>query len=282
MIEQLCTTPSCAIPTDAFVCRSCLDQLRSDLRAVPELIADLMVTISREDRISDPSGGSTAEIPLPFRPAPAEVGRDLHAELATWVRHLTEERGIEWRPSPGAPLGPLPTSRLPDDDTVELARWLDRHLQSVAYDVAGGELVDCVGYAVARARRATDRPDSQYLGPCSCGPDERGRPVELYAHRGARRMTCRVCEAEYDVTARRTWLLEQAVDMLLPAPEMSRALPALMPGQPLTPAMIRGYAHRGRLVPHGRNALGRPLYRVGDVLEVLHQTAATAAAAPSR
>jgi hypothetical protein len=274
--DRPCTTPSCAIPTDAFVCRSCAGQLRADLRAVAkEIVDDLLDTIARLDRIGEP-GPRASEIPLPYRPAPAEVARDLHAELATWVRYLGEARGnADWTPVAGAPLGPLPAARMPGDDTVELAWWLDRHLESVRYDVAGGELVDCVGNAVSRARWATDRSDSQYLGPCACSPDERGRPVELYARRGARVVRCRSCPAEFDVAARRGWLLAQAADCLLPAPEMSRALPGLA-GQSLTPAMIHGYAHRGRLVPHGRNGLGRPLFRVGDVLDVLHQVAVAA------
>jgi hypothetical protein len=37
-------------------------------------------------------------------------------------------------------------------------------------------------------------------------------------------------------------------------------------GQPVTSAMVRGFAHCSRLASHGTDRLGRPLYRVGGVL----------------
>lgn len=276
MPDQLCSAPSCAHPATDFVCRSCVDELGRDLRLVEDLVTDLLVTIAREDRLGEP-GPRGAEIPLPYRPDPADVARDLHAELAIWVRHLQSGAGQSWVPTRNAPLGELPPYRLPGRDTVEAAMWLERHRHTVSIDICGGQIVDCIGYAVRRAERATDRSSVQYLGPCECGPDDQGRPIELYARPGAARCVCRACEAVYDVAPRREWLLEQAADVLRTAPEMSRALPALL-GTPLTVNMIHGYAHRGRLVPHGRTPLGQPLFRVGDVMEVLRQVALAAAA----
>lgn len=66
---------------------------------------------------------------------------------------------------------------------------------------------------------------------------------------------------------------------LLTATEMSRALPGLLPRDPngrqpaLTAAMIRGYAHRGRLAKHPPHPSRphEPLYLVINLLNALHR-----------
>ncbi|MEU8104391.1 hypothetical protein AB0C18_11790 [Nonomuraea muscovyensis] len=61
--------------------------------------------------------------------------------------------------------------------------------------------------------------------------------------------------------------MEQVADQLGTATEIARALHGLCANP--TPAMIRGYAHRGHMVNRGHDKTGRPLYRVGDVLDLL-------------
>jgi hypothetical protein len=60
-------------------------------------------------------------------------------------------------------------------------------------------------------------------------------------------------------------------DEVLTAVELSRALTAYV-GMAVTPATIRGYAHRGRLLPRGEHS--KPRYRVGDLLDILFATPA--------
>lgn len=50
---------------------------------------------------------------------------------------------------------------------------------------------------------------------------------------------------------------------------VARALQAFRPG--LTPSMIRGYASRGRTLARGTDELGRPPYRIGDLIEPLNE-----------
>jgi hypothetical protein len=35
--------------------------------------------------------------------------------------------------------------------------------------------------------------------------------------------------------------------------------------------MIRGYAHRGRILSRGADEIGRPLYRIGDIIDLLNE-----------
>ena len=88
-------------------------------------------------------------------------------------------------------------------------------------------------------------------------------------------MRCPACSTEHDAATRREWLLEAARDQLLHAGWMAAALSALL-GEQVTDAQVRGYAHRGRIVAHGTDERGRPVYRVGDVLDMVERGRAVA------
>lgn len=107
-----------------------------------------------------------------------------------------------------------------------------------------------------------------YVGPCDvCRRD-------MYAKVGAPEVKCAPCDLVYDVGPRREWLLELVVDQLATATEVSRALASW--GTAVTPDRIRMWAMRERgkesprLITRGQDLRGRPLYRVGDVLDVLN------------
>lgn len=90
---------------------------------------------------------------------------------------------------------------------------------------------------------------------------------------------CPACRAQVDVESRRTWLLQQVEDMLLPATELARAIDGL--GVEMTPERLRKWAERGRLSERGRRLIGGralPVYRVGDVLDLVNADAARKAA----
>ena len=259
MSTPICGTPGCDRPTTVgFLCRTCLDILRRDLDAIPDLVADLMVTISRQDRLTDATQRD-GENRLPLRVGPMEAKRDLDDTLAVWARHVAERRGTETPPL---------------HDPVEVGAWLSRHVGDVQDDPLAGQIADELGYAVLTGQRAVDKPlQLRYVGPCDlCGGD-------LYAHPRAATVASRNprCDAEYNIPERREWLLSQAEYQLLTATEMSRALPGLLPPDPsgreqtLTPSMIRGYAHRGRLTKHPAHPARphEPLYLVYEVINLL-------------
>lgn len=224
--------------------------MRQDLESIPVLLEDLTVTISRQDKIGDPSPGRMNERPLPLRLGPLEAKRDLEATLWAWARHVAKRVSV-----------PPPVAR-PDS-------FLLGFLPSAASDPSAGDLADEVGYAVITGRRAVDKPlQLIFVGPCDkCSCD-------LYAHPRSLTVACRQveCDAEYRVEERREWLLLMARDQLLSAAEISRALPGLMPRQQkLTSSMVRGWAHHGRLAPKPPHPdkPREPRYRLGDVLIIL-------------
>lgn len=255
-MSTLCSSPSCSFPAlNGFLCRNCTDTLTRDLKAIPWLLEDLEITITRQDRLSDVSDRSSDEHPLPIRLDPMEVRRDLHSTLAAWAQHVAgKHQG----------LGPGVWTEL------ALAQYLLAHIGDILTDPAAGECANEIGNARLRAQRTIDKPvERVFAGPCDdCDKD-------LYAHPSAAEVKCinPECGAVYPIEARRQWLLGKAEDQLLTATEMSRALPGLL-GKPLTAAMLRGYAHRGRLTQHPPLPNRKdPLYKVGEVLDLLRDVA---------
>jgi hypothetical protein len=253
--RPICSAPACDHPSpNGYLCTVCMGNLRRDLRAVPGLLKDLAVTISKQDRLSDPSGRKGDEHPLPLKLGPMEARRDLTATLTAWVCHVAARV---------APTEPVEFS--PAMSAVYLLHYLD--FGTIQRDEEAGDLADEIGYAVIQAQRATDKSlQLQYAGPCDeCGTDLYGRPKTA-------EVKCENCQRTYPIAERRKWLLEHVEDMLLTAAEMSRALPNLLQQQ-LTSAMIRGWAHRGKLTQHPPDPRDPrcPLYRLGDVVDLVHE-----------
>lgn len=247
MTETACVTCG-ATAGGYYVCRECTRRLCAALSDVAPLVALLTDSIARRTATGDNVGvtSHSAERALPVDLAAAETARDLHSVLTTWARDLAEHNG----------------AALPADDTAAVAAWLTEHTTEIRIHPAADELTDEIHDACHRAWKAVDRPAVRHFaGPCDdCGTD-------LYGRGEAASLRCAECGAVYDTAERRAWLLDQARDQLVTAAEAARALPALL-GHGVTPAMIRGYAHRGRLATRP-GVGGQPRYRVGDLVDVL-------------
>lgn len=127
---EQCTVARCGNPTPDFVCRHCLEQLRTDLWAIaghPGRRADvtavalglatdaddlhgladqLLVTMSRQDVVQDPLGHHVAEpdlepertdepiatTALAYKPSAGDMHRELRTTLNMWVRVLLDRR----------------------------------------------------------------------------------------------------------------------------------------------------------------------------------------------
>ncbi|MGX7727582.1 hypothetical protein [Rhodococcus sp. 5G237] len=116
------------------------------LDEIPELIEDLTIAITRQDRLS--GGGpktrnGSDEQPLPISVEAMEAADLLTDTLASWVRHTTEQRAMHYT---------APTT------AVHYAAWLKRWHVALAMSEGSDEALDEIRYAVRQARRATDRP----------------------------------------------------------------------------------------------------------------------------
>jgi len=248
-----CAT-GCDRPTGGYyLCPHCTHALVADLRRVDELADQLDATISRQTRTATGVGVTSrpSERPLPVDLTAAEIRADLVNVLTTWARDVADRTGTT-----AANVAAMPTA----------AAFLLAHESTLRTHPAAAELHDEITDAIHRAWRAVDRPaERRFVGPCDeCGAD-------MYARPHAAEHTCRDCGARYDADERRAWLLEQARDRIETASTIARALPGLL-GTNVTPAMIRGYVHRGRLLPRPPDPSGRARFRVGDVIDLVMST----------
>ncbi|MER7212469.1 hypothetical protein ABT340_35900 [Streptosporangium sp. NPDC000239] len=283
-----CPVPTCTrtMPGNLTVCRACSTGLLRDLTDVPSLDLHLDLALTRQAKLGTSGGRAEAsdeidpEIGLTLRRTPlpwdqrAREARDvLRSALVGWVRVLLAD---DERPGPTCQACDHPScvwiaaSRTPADTLPALARWLIRQRRALLAHPAVEEAVDELADAVRQARRAIDRPaDRVYAGPCNqCGQD-------LLASPGARAVTCRTCELEYDIHGRQKWMREHIKDQLAHSTAMSGMLHQL--GVDVPASTIRYWGQGRRLPSRGTDQRGRPLYRVGDVLELNAQRLARSA-----
>jgi len=234
---------------DGFICHNCIVALRIELRDVPDLLANLDITRSRQDQLTGPydSTRGTGDQPLPFKDV-TEVAWILHNTLAAWATDL---------------LGPAEALSTPD-----IARWLLLRTDTIRVHPDAGQCVEEMSHAIHHARHRIDRPDDrrQFLGPCgaqlSAGATCR---EELFGVPWKPTARCPACGAEHNTELRQHQLREIAQEHLGTAVEIAAFLRCV--GVNCTSSMIRNYAARGRLTPAPDTQ--PPMYRIRDVLTTL-------------
>lgn len=236
------TCSLCTRPTEVTICSFCVRAFLRRLATVGDVVHQLVLArshgLTRPDTLGISRRSQAGALPVDL--SACQAGADLADVLGVWAREF----------------GATPAS------ADESAMWLATYAEAVAASPQAQQCVDECTDAIRRAWKAVDLPaDRTFLGPCpDCGAD-------LYARPSRAQVTCR-CGTVTDAASRRDWLLSQVRDQLDTATGIARALPGLV-SVPLTPAMIRGYAHRGRLSPRPAGPDGRPRYRIGDVLDLL-------------
>lgn len=284
---ERCTRP---MADTAYVCSPCAGHYRADLSSVPSLAVELEPARYRQTRYGTGGLGGWQE---PWDDRVREVEHAVTNTLTTVARDVAETRGLV-----------LPMPERGEHQLATVARWLSGQVEWIRHQPEALRTFDEIRAAVRALRRVVDRPaDSWWAGPCNeLVTDEAGgsegirtphlsaeaehapytnRPLtecgaDLYAPTGAETIRCRSCGATYDAAARRDWLLDEAQDVLGHAEMVAGAL--VRYGLDITSATVRGYARHNRVVSHGHDGLGRPLYRVGDVIEVYRDIAAREAA----
>lgn len=145
--------------------------------------------------------------------------------------------------------------------TTDALRYIAGNVTHLAHHEAAVDAFDELEHICALVDIAIDsRPPQVYAGPCEvCRRD-------LYAKEGAAEVECKLCHLTYQMEDRRDYLLNAVGDQLANAATIAGAVTNL--GEDVTPEDIRKWAERGRLMAKGKDHRGRPLYRVGDVLEL--------------
>jgi len=251
----------CGTPTasdGAFLCGGCTGHLVADLESVPDLLVELDVARTKQDRIGRAGGGrGTPEPPLGYRPAAVQA----YDRLDHTIRGLASL----WANL----LGLTPTVH--HAHLADCAEWLADAAASIRLHADAGTTRDDVRYAVRVAWRAVDRPaERAYAGPCDeCGTD-------LYGNPRAKRLRCKECGTDYVTADRRAYVLNALREHLATAAEIAAGIGELY-GQPINRKRINQWHSRGRLTDHGVTLDGDhdPLFRIGDVLDLAAEAGST-------
>lgn len=259
MTAALC---ACGQPVpDATICRDCTGKLGRDLAAIPWLVEQLDLSLSRQTASERQDGGRSAETPMPYDLGASDALEMLGVVLRRWSRAL----GVDTR--------------------WGMSDALATHLDDLRQHADADRAVIDIGGAVAKARRTIDRrPERWFAGPCDGngytirgqGAPEQGCGEWLYARPEARDVKCKACTTVYDVEMRRAWMLEAAEDYLCTAKMLSRFVSRF--GAPVKANTITQWRRRGRLEQRGVDQNRDPLYRIGDVLSLVHGENVRAAA----
>lgn len=257
-------TASCGAGADSglYLCRAHTDVLAAILAGVPDLVTELDVTVTRQNRTtSERHGARSSTRPLPWNEHAAAVA----ADLATVVNRATltvagSEQDERDR-----------LTEVAAYDTANLARWLRRNLALVRRSPDAGIVLAEVDDAVRLARRAVDKPpESVFAGPCHVTVAD-GHTVcrgDVYGVPGGRYAVCGQCRARFDAAERREWMLAQIENEAAHSGLLASLVTGL--GRPVGSSTIRRWAAAGRLTVISVDRNGRKLYRIGAVLELLH------------
>lgn len=268
----------------ASICRSCVRRLERDLGDIPALDEELEITETRQAVGGARNGSRATTTPLPYSWATDHDRIDIRLTLAYWVHELGPEQLIV-----GGPVcalcqhGSCATFRhdlWPAYNATALSSWLLSRVGRLAQHPQGDVIADEIGYAVHQAYRAIDRrPDRWYAGPCRSEyvTADLGAACclhQLYVEPDAETFTCPQCATEFETVDRKTDLLAWTEDQLFTATWIAGFV-SVMAGT-VTPERIWKWAERGRLTAKGVDAMGRPTYRVGDVIDRLSEDMANA------
>lgn len=156
---------------DFFLPRHERERLRDLLgQTIPALVEDLAITISRQDRVARPGlskihrGKPESAVPINFGAAGCLI--ELQNSIASAIRHVCEERGLEFMPLKCVDwefVGPLApgwkrVSSGYQASLLELSAWLKAHLVSFALTEGAGEYYQDIASATKAALRSVDLP----------------------------------------------------------------------------------------------------------------------------
>lgn len=254
-----CAVCSCPTGDGGRLCRVHTDALSTSLGHVPDLLAELDVTVTRQDRmVSERAGSRSSTRPLPWNEHAATVRWELNCTLQAWALDVSK-LGEDERD---------PLRDVSAYDTAAVAAWLTRNINTLRHHEEAGAAEEEITDAIYRARKAIDRaPDRVFAGPCGAPLDDGATCTEdLYGSPGKRTTRCIACRAEHNMDERRQWMLSLIEDQVAHSGLLSGLVTNL--GVPIASSTIRKYAEKGRIKVISVDAKRRPLYRIGDVLDV--------------
>lgn len=252
-----CVT-GCGRPApDGYACTTCVGRAAQQLAELVQLTPAALDVAHRQNRRGEggSSGKPGSQLPIALR----------DTEKLTQVRAQLHRIGAKvWTVR-----GTYPPFTASVDPIIVIARWLPSHLEWIRHreDTAIDALAT-INASIRIVAGIVNGPNpGRYAGPCStvdadgrvCGEDVTARP-------GADFGACTACGAEYDVDEQQAWMRKEIEGYLARPTEIAGMLLRL--GFPVGYSTIAAYAAKGQLIAHGSDEKGRPLFRIGDVIDL--------------
>jgi hypothetical protein len=249
----------------AYACQHCgVTKPAGQLQQIADMIPAARDVAHGLSRHADGPGGSQK----PGSRLPLDLGTTAKLDgvqtvLAGWARHVLEERGST-------------ATHVGDDLILHAAWYLQTQLEWLRHRPEVDEFLGDVAAAARIIAGIARGPVAQrYLGPCGAEStfDLQGLAVtavcdgDVYAREGASVGRCRTCKAEVSTWERQAWLDGLVRSQAFRAAEIAQAYGVNV-------NTIRSWATRGQLLEHGRDREERPLYNVGEVLDLAAADAA--------
>jgi hypothetical protein len=281
MTKPLCQV--CDAPTDGFLCNAHADELSAYLAEIPDLLADLLISETKQARVYRATGRGEAEAPprdleagiparlrssysvsalaatpLPMNEKAREVADKVNVTVLTWAAHIAETRGVRYE---------LPASE-----------WLRKNVASIQQDEAAGELHRKIIAVYSEGDRLIDRiPSRRWYGPCQAIVAEAALcERDLYARPGAAVIRCdgyrgerddAGCGTEHTREERDEWLQRNVATSVLTVRAVLASLP--MDQRPKR-SQVDAWIRRGRLDVIGtERTTGEPLVRGWELLSIV-------------
>jgi hypothetical protein len=276
MSESLCVVCENRPTPDGYACRGCAGRASDHLDAIAELAPDARLVAAGLVRRGGGGGSNKPGSRPPLNDGATDAVDEVQNLLTTLARDIAETRGLQ-------SVSAASERRLVPDPLIAAARWLGRQLEWLRHAVDGTEpyairAFDEIAGCAGRLRGIVNGPGEQkFLGPCHATVtwDAEGAEIprddrcegDVFAYIGAKEGTCRACKARWVTANRQAWLDGKVREHAYRASEIAQAYTVNV-------NTIRSWAARGQLVPHGHDAEARPLFNVGDVLDLAAADAA--------
>lgn len=204
--------PECggALPQDAYVCRTCVHDVRKSLLSIAFLLPHADAKRARlGTNWKDGTIGRAAETPLPFDPRVTDTIRAFTNWLTGIARIIEDHTNETWPAEP-----------------VQLVLWVRERAQWTAKQEWATDVTAGVKAAHDKFHHVFDIPPETYaIGQCMAEHDD-GNVCREYLAAPAREgiHKCPKCGQQHDVMRRRAELIAQSGDLHVTADEATRLL----------------------------------------------------------
>lgn len=238
-------------PDGDQLCASCLEALMVDLRAVPDVVEDLLITRSKQDNMGEHARVSgSRERPLGFRPGAMSAEDVLRETLLAWACVV---HALAYGDQQADVSG----------NSVELAAFMRRHPTAIRRCDGAAVMSNEIAHAVSNARNAVDRPaEKRFAGRCVC-------TELLFTYERAKFVKCPTCGERHEVALLQAGVLVAIRQYVGTAADIASGIGQSLSGGKLSRKLINKWHSRGRITPRDFTPSGDPMFMVGDVLDLM-------------